>query len=426
MTRSTAALKVVGKEAIPPTPPIAAIVKRMQPARSDTYNSHPAVGLTAEGLIGMYREAERGYPVRQYDCFDDMIEVDGHLRGLIGGRVDAVAGCDWVVKPGRDDAASRKAADALDDHLRHRVDMKALLEHQLMAPHYGLALTNIVWGEVDGYISPVELVHAAHRRFASPAPDRASEIWLLKGDTARDLVALDPGCWIVNRYRHRNPWAAGLMRTAAWWAMFKRWSIRDWQVFAEMFGIPLVIGFYDEGAGETSRVALEEAVRLIGKDGYAVLSDLVEIVIKESARGGDSSTVYPKIADRCDAEMSKLIAGSTTATDTGGSVGSYNLGSVHESRAYKLSLSDARGFEQSVRRDLATPFCIFNGFDRAAPPRVRVQITRDSLERAKTLQIVGQIVPLDPDQIYEEFSLRVPRPAAGVMMPAKAPAGGPS
>lgn len=425
MTRSTAALKVVGRDAVvPKVPPIAEIAKRMRPAASDTYNSHPAIGLTAEALIGMYREAERGYPVRQFDCFDDMIEIDGHLRGLIGGRVDAVAGCDWVVKPGRDDAPSRLAAEALDDHLRNRLAVKELFEHQLMAPHYGLALTNIVWNHVDGYVAPVELIHAAHRRFASPDAKRASEIQLVKGDTQQDLEALTPGCWIVNRYRHRNPWAAGLMRTAAWWAMFKRWSIRDWQVFAEMFGIPLVIGFYDEGAGEASRKALEDTIRLIGQDGYAVLSDLVEIVIKETARSGDSSTLYPKIADRCDAEMSKLLAGSTTATDTGGSVGSYNLGSVHESRAYKLSLSDARGVELALRRDLALPFCVFNGFDRAAPPRVRVQITRDSLERAKTLQIVGQIIELDADQLYEEFSLRVPAAGRGVRMPAKQPAGG--
>ncbi len=421
MTRSTAALKVVGKDT--PVPSIATIAKRMQPARADTYNSHPAVGLTAEALLGMYREAERGYPVRQFDCFDDMIEIDGHLRGLIGGRIDAVAGCDWVVKPGRDDAPSRKAAEALDDHLRHNLGVKDLFEHQLTAPHYGIALTNIVWAVVDGYVAPIDLVHAAHRRFASPESDRASEIWLLKGDTARDLVELTPGCWIVNRYRHRNPWAAGLMRTAAWWAMFKRWSVRDWQVFAEMFGIPLVIGFYDEASGEESRKALEDTVRTIGQDGYAVLSDLVEIVIKESVRGGDSSTVYPKIADRCDAEMSKLIAGSTTATDTGGSVGSYNLGSIHESRAYKLALSDARGVELALRRDLARPFVIFNGFDRAAPPRVRIQITRDSLDRAQTLAIIGQLVEIDRDQIYEEFSLRVPADGRGVKMPAKAPGG---
>ncbi|MEJ7604536.1 MAG: DUF935 family protein, partial [Kofleriaceae bacterium] len=147
--RAAAALRVVGREVEQlreTVPPIARASKaRMTPGRIDTYNSHPAVGLTAEMLLSFYREAERGYPVRQFDCFDDLVEIDGHLRGLINGRIDSVAGCDWVIKPGRDDKPSRIAAAALDDHLRHRVAFADYLEHQLSAPHYGFAATNIVW-----------------------------------------------------------------------------------------------------------------------------------------------------------------------------------------------------------------------------------------------------------------------------------------
>jgi phage gp29-like protein len=429
--RALASRKVIGRvvealRELPSDAPAAPPKRdpRVKPGRIDTYNSHPATGLTIEMLLGMYREAERGYPVRQFDCFDDMIEIDASTRGLINGRIDAVAGCEWVIKPGRDDAPSRLAAEVLDDHLRNRLPFRDFLEHHLFAPHYGLAGTNTVWDLVDGYVAPIELINVPARRFASPDQDRAHEIWMNDGSTARELVELEAGLWAITRYRHRNPWAGGLMRTVAWWSMFKRWAIRDWQVFAEMFGIPLVIGFYDESAGAESRAAVEDAVKMIGEDGYAVLSDLVDIVIKETARSGDSSTLYPKIADRCDDEISKLIAGSTTAAATGGTVGSYNLGAVHESRAYKLSLSDARLVEQTVRNDIAAWFCRYNGFDRAAPPRLKIQITRDSLERARTLQIIGQVVELDQDQIREEFTLRTPAAGRGVKFEIKQAPGG--
>lgn len=422
--RALAGNKHVGKAQLRTAAPLTAFGPRTKFGRIDSYNSHPAVGLTVEMLLSYYRQAERGYPVRQFDCFDDLIEVDGHLRGLINGRIDAVAGCDWVIAPGRDDAQSRLAAAVLDDHLRNRVPFREFIEHHLMAPHYGFAATNIVWDYVDGYVLPVEFLNAPHRRFASPTEDRAHEIWMIAGETRNELLELVPGEWAVSRYRSRNPWAGGLMRTGAWWAMIKRWSIRDWQVFAEMFGLPLIIGFYDESAGPGSKQALEDTLKQIGEDGFAVLSDLVEVVIKEAARSGDSSTVYPRIAALAEAQMSKLFAGSTTASDTGGDVGSYALGTVHESRAYKLSLTDARGAEGTTRKDICTPFVDWNGFDRAAPPRLRIQITRDSLERAKTLAIIGQIVELDQDQLYEEFSLRVPVKGKGVKMPVKAPAGG--
>jgi phage gp29-like protein len=223
------------------------------------------------------------------------------------------------------------------------------------------------------------------------------------------------------------------MRTCMWWAMFKRWSIRDWQVFSEMFGLPLVIGYYDEGASEASRQALEQAAQMIGEDGYAVLSSLTEIVVKDTVRSGDSSTVFPRIADRADMEMSKLIVGGTLNTDVAG-VGSYNAATVHESRAYKLIRADARRVEEMFTRDLGVPFVKWNGLDRAAPPRLKIQITRDNLERAQVLSTVGQVVPIDSDQIYEEFSLRVPPAGKGVKFPtkvtpppggAKPPKGGP-
>lgn len=439
------ALRVVTDDLVRATPTRRAVIT---PQRGmDTYNSHPAVGLTAEMLVSFYRAAEAGQPVRQFDAFENIREVDGHLRGLIEGDIESVAGCDWVLKPGRPDADSEKAAAALEDFLRNEAassqpalaggtvavgGFREFIEHHAMATHDGIACSNIVWDLVDGYVYPCELVNAAVRRFAAPSQERASEIWLVNS-IGNQLVELQPGLWAISRARGRNPWASGSMRTAAWWAMFKRWSIRDWQVFAEMFGLPLAIGYYEEGAGQASRDALEEAVKMIGEDGFAVLSAMTELVIKDTARSGDSSTVYPKISKMCDDEMSKLIVGGTLNTDVSSSgAGSYNAATVHESRAYKKERAHARRIEDMFTRCVGAPFVVFNGLDRAAPPRLKIQITRDNLERAQVLGAVGQVVDIDEDQIREEFSLRVPAPGKGVRFPTKVAAapgakpGGPS
>lgn len=404
----------------PAEPPPDAGKPQLERGILDTYNSHPATGLTVENLLSFYRQAERGFPVRQFDMFEDLRERNGHLRGLLDSNVEAVAGCDWVIAPGREDKPSRIAAEALDDQLRNAVPFRSFIEHHLTSPSHGFACTNTVWDVVDRLVLPVEFLHAPHRRFASPSAERAHELFLVVGNTQRELVELVPGQWAISRYRDaRNPYTSGQLRSGAWWAMMHGWSMRDWLTFAEMFGLPLVLGFYNEAAGPASKAALEEAIRAIGEDGFAVLSDLVEVVIKDTARSGDSSTVYPKIGDKCEAQMSKIFAGATTAMDTGGDVGSYSLGVVHESRQYKKDLSHARGVETTVRSHICTPFVVWNGFDRAAPPRLRIQITRDSLDRAKTLEIIGSALPLDADQIYEEFSLRVPAEGKGVKFELK-------
>jgi len=375
----------------------------------------------------MYREAEQGVPVRQFDCFDDIVEIDGHLGGLIAGRVDAVAGCEMVVRPGAPDAPSELAAAALGERIRN-IGFREFIEHHLTAPHYGIACTNIVWDLVDGVVAPMELINASHRRFASPTAERAHEIHLVDGDDSRKLTPLEYGLWAVTRMRGRNPWASGSLRTCAWWAMFKRWSVRDWQVFAEMFGLPLVLGYYEEGAGIESRRVLEDAAKNIGEDGFAILSSLTELIVKDTVRSGDSSTVYPQIAALAEAQMSKRINGATLINDSGGpgSKGSYALGGIHESQQYKRERRDAGRIEEMFARDIGIPFVRWNGYDRAAPPELKIQITRDSLERAQTLEIVGAIIDLDEGQLREEFSLRTPAPGKGVrVVSAKSTEGAP-
>lgn len=383
----------------------------------DTYNSHPGYGLTAESIVSFFRRAEAGWPVQQFDMFDDLIENDGHLRGLVNGRVEKVSGCDWVLKPGSDDPQSAVAAKSLEERLRNDIGFREFLEHHLMAPHFGIACTNIVWNDVERIITPTEFRNAAARRFRSPSAERANEIWLIGGSTINDLIELEPGLWAVSTYRHRNPWASGMMRTCAWWAAFKRWQVRDWQVFAELFGLPMVLGTYELGATLATRQALEDAIKQLGTDGWAIISKSAEIIIKEAgARGGDSSTVFPPMIRMCEDQMSKLIAGATLTTDAGGpnSKGSYALGAVHETREYALTKADARRVEEMFVRDIGQPYVRWNGFGNAKPPRLKIQITRDSLERAKVIEIIGKGIDIDKSQLQEEFSLREPAPGNAV------------
>lgn len=384
----------------------------------DTYSSHPGAGLLSDMLYAYMLQAERGDPCRLFDCFEDLVFRDGHTRGLMFGRIKLTSGCEWTVQAGRQDKASELAAAELGDRLRALGTFRSFLKHHLKAQFFGVSLTNVVWGWTDGMVAPTHFENVAHRRYRMvdgklkiANPDEVGRI---------SLLDLEPGQWAASvSDDHRNPFAAGLLNTAAWWVMFKRWSIRDWQVFAEMFGLPLAIGFYQEGAGPTSRVALEEAVKTIGEDGFAILSDMCDLVIKETARSGDSSTVYPLIADRCDAELSKLITGGTANTDLG-EKGSYAAGTIHADRAYALTRDDSKDFADMFVRDIGTWFVRYNGFDRAAPPMIKIQITRDNKERAEVVEKIGTAIDIDEDQLREEFGLRKPPAGRGVRFPSKA------
>lgn len=424
--RDTKILDQYGKPIGPPA--TRRIVAAPNPRGHQTYSSHPEVGLTYDLLLSYYRSAELGQPIRQMDVFDGLMERYARMRGMFSERNEDVSGCDFVVvpPPDRNDKPSRIAAAALQEYLQYSVSLevaspssspatcfRTYLEHGLTAIPYGYACTNLVWDIVDGLIVPTRFEPIAARRFASPGADRANEIWLVDGTKAPfDLVELEAGLWSVTRYHHRNPYAAGLMRSCAWWVIPALLSLKQWQIFADMYGLPIAIGYYEEGAGAASREALEDAVRSIGQDGYAVLSALTELVIKETARGGDSSTVFPAILAACDKQIVELITGGTLNTDVSSTgAGSYNAATVHESRAFKMKRRDATRIEESFVESTGKPFVVWNGYDRAAPPRLKMKIARDELARAQTLEIIGTAMPISRLQVEEEFNLRRPTDA---------------
>lgn len=401
------------------------MVAAPNPRGMQTYSSHPEIGLTVELLYSYHRSAELGAPIRQMDLYDGLIERHAEMRGMFAERNEDVSGCDFAVMPppDRDDKPSRIAAEALQEYLQYSVTLDMIsptyrpaycfrtwLEHQGTSVPYGYACTNLVWDIVERLVVPTRFEPIAARRFGAPSADRAHEIWLIDGSkSVFDLVELQAGCWSITALGHRNPYAAGLMRSCSWWVMFALLSFKQWQIFADMFGLPMAIGYYEEGAGKASRDALEDAVRTIGQDGYAVLSALTELVIKESARGGDSSTVYPLIMKAADQQITKLITGGSLNTDVSSTgAGSYNAATVHESRSYRMKRRDATRLEDTFVDSIAKPFVVWNGMDRAAPPRLKMKLLRDELQRAQALEILGQGMDLSQSQAREEFNLRKP------------------
>jgi phage gp29-like protein len=184
-------------------------------------------------------------------------------------------------------------------------------------------------------------------------------------------------------------------------------------VFAEKFGIPIVLGTYSERASPETRAALEQAVVDIGTDGQAVLSELTKILIGTPglARSGDVSSLHPAVAARCDAEMSKVITGATLNVETGGP-GSFALGKVHQGRAQDLVFADALWLQESFQRHVIVPFIDYNPqFAGAELPRLVIRV-RPEMAPEIAVKVYGKLqamgLEIEDEQMYEDFGLRRP------------------
>lgn len=382
---------------------------------TDTAMSSAGWRLTPEKLFQIYLQAENGYPEAQCDAFESCYENDGHLQGLITTRKSDIIGRDLWIMPGDDRPASKTAAVTLAQRMSS-TNLEELVEHLMEAPFVGYSYAETEWALDGTWAMPRWWVLPAHRRFQFDRND--VPLLDVDGTSERISVIADPWRWVRAEMYHRRTPRAGSYRCTSWWATFKRMSVRDWLAFAEKFGIPMILGKYEEDAGVESRRVLEEAVRRIGIDGNAVMSDSTRIdVLNQMTRSGDSTSLHPAIIASANAEMSKAINGATLTSDASGGPGSFALGKVHAGRAHSISVADAKRISRWFQRHVGQPFVDLNNLSNAAPPALHVALLPDNpLQDAQVTNTLWNIgVPLSLSQIRKKHGLRPPIDAADTL-----------
>lgn len=368
------------------TPPIGQDARDIR--SFDAWIDHPGHSVTPGGILQVFRIAEMGDPRQQCDLFDDLIEGDSHLRNLFEQREQAVAGKPWVVQAGGQDGDSQVGARVLTSALK-RLPLLHVFLHLLGVNRYGYAAAEIDWGlmVIEGrtWIIPTWIAPVPARRFkisamvVGPSPAGVDELRLYT-DAARPLGdALRPDKWIVMRRPGRLSRAA-LMRTAAWPAMGKRLGFRDWVIYSQRFGLPLpIVQYDDEKSPDDDEIALaEEVVRRIGSDAGAVMPKSLELEFYDATRGNqENSKAHGGLIAHCNAEMSKLVNGSTLSNDSAGNTGaSYALGNIHDDVRWDNVTFDAEALQEAFRTQLFEPFWRFNALTGPVA-ELKVQVVRE-------------------------------------------------
>ena len=381
-------------------------------AVTDYADSYVGNGLTPERLTQVFRLADAGYPAHMFDAYESIVLIDAHLRGQFEQRMDEVAAQASTIRPGANDPASIEAADLLRDGSAD-MDWPGLVEHLMLAVFYGASYAEVGWQTVGRYQFPVEVALVPHRRFVYDPQGRA-RITSEQNASGELLERLPGSSWVkAESRRFRKQTQAGLLRTAAYCAVFKRMSIRDWLVFIEKFGIPMIVGKYGDDTSKKTRDTLLAAMRQLGTEGLALLQqdDVIE-VLNAAVRGGGSGseTLHGAMVGLMNAEMSKLITGGTLTAEMTGTGGSFAAANVHQTRGEKLTLADARRVALATGRDIGREFCRRNKLTCAAP-YLHVHIKRDSLLMdAQIAKILGADLGLElsAKQMRETFSQNEP------------------
>jgi len=336
----------------------------------DSWREYVAAGLTPERLAAIFKEADAGNVQRQAQLFEQMEEKDGHLFGEVGKRKNAVLDVEFKVRPASEDRRDVQVAEFVEEFFDNLTDFEDTLVALQDGVGKGFSALEIDWDVSESQALPKDFKFIEQKRFLFT--DRSGyllRIPLLLTDD--DPMGIGIPAWkiLLHRYggKSGHPTRSGILRVCAWWFLFKNYSVKDWVIFCEVYGMPLRLGKYDAGATSEDKDALITAISSLGSDAAGIISKTTEIEFIEAAKGSVSGALYEKLAQFGNKEMSKAILGQTLTAEVGDK-GSYAASKTHNEVRLDLAKADTRADAATIRNQLIRPIVGFNfGWDALIP-----------------------------------------------------------
>lgn len=325
--------------------------------------------LTPERLAAVLRNAIEGDATDYLVLAEEMEERDLHYATQLRTRKLAVSGLKPTVEAASDTAHDIALADTVRELIRQPHFSGCLLD-LLDGLGKGYAVVEIIWDTEQTPWQPKAYRWADPRFFKF---DRATGRELRHYDYSVDGQPLEPYKYMVHcpQLKSGLPIRNGLARLAATLYMLKGYTLKDWWAFAEVFGMPIRVGKYGPHATDEEITTLVNAIANIASDAGAAIPESMQLEFIESAKttGGDS--LFQKMADWADSQISKGVLGQTMTADSGSS---YSQANVHNDVRSDIQIDDARQLENTLNATLVRWFIDLNFGHQEHYPTIRLPI----------------------------------------------------
>lgn len=383
------------------------------PRKEDSLRDYPSAGLTPSRLASILREADDGSLSTAMELFEQMEEKDAHLYSIANTRRLALTGLDWQILSAADvhSTVDGRTADAAADYCRNVLGevehLDEMLQHLALAVGRNIAVAEIIW-DADGEglrpvdVSPVDFTRIVFDEFDRPR--------ILTEQNPRDGVEPLPNKFIVHTPHSvtGHPQRGGLLRVTAMVYLAKSLSLKDWMIFAEIFGMPIRIARYEPSATPEEKSELLRMLESLGSHAAGVFSRAVELQVVDANRG-TSGPPYEKLIEFLNREMSKAWLGQTLTTDITGQSGSIAASRVHEEVRKDILQDDIRKEGRTIRRDLLAPMVRM----RFGPDAPIPYFSRRSARPANTKEL-AEVLDLAVNQLGAKVPLSWAHDALGI------------
>lgn len=373
-------------------------------ARSeDSVRDYPSAGLTPSGLASILREADSGSLSTAMQLFEEMEEKDAHLYAVANTRRLALTGLEWQVtsaselRKGLDNVLADEAASYCREVLGGLESLDEVLQHLSLAIGRNIAIAEMVWDVSEGALRLRDVAAVDFGRIVFDALDRPR---ILTQEDPQDGIDLPRNKFIVHTPHNvsGHPQRGGLLRVTAMAYLAKHLALKDWMIFAEVFGMPVRIARYEPSATADEKRELLTMLQSLGSNAAGIFSRAVELQIIEANRG-TAGPPYERLVEFLNREMSKAWLGQTLTTDVAGEKGSLAATQVHETVRRDVLVDDIRKEGRTIRRDLLGPLARLR-----FGPDVPVPYFRRTLRSSRSLTELVDVL----DVAVNQLGARVP------------------
>lgn len=283
-----------------------------------------------------------------YDIYTDTL-IDLHLTGCISQRKGKTLLKSFVIKN----------ADGTEDN-----EAIKIFESEWFYNFVSLALDSRFWGHSLIQLGDIITDENGLRKFANVElvprkhviPEYGVFVREQSDDKDKGISYKDGGIsdWCVEVGESHD---LGLLLKCAPHSLSKKNMTAYWDVFGEIFGMPMRIG-KTNSQDPDDRQRIEDVLANMGAAGWGLFPDGTDIELKESTRG-DAYNVYDKRIDRANSEISKGILNQTMTIDNGSSL---SQSETHLEVFENVCAADARLIKYIVN-DRLIPKMIRHGFD---------------------------------------------------------------
>lgn len=376
------------------------------------YAEHPSEALTPTKLAMLLKEADTGNLAAMADLAKDMEDKDGHLFSELAKRRRAWLKKSWSVEPPRNATEQEeKDAAAIQEILEDATWFDDLIFDCSDAILKSFSCNELSWAYEGGehFITGYEF---RDQNLFQTHPDDRSKLMLR--DTSYIGQELNAFGWCTHVHRSKSGYIhrTGLTSVVAWPYLFKNYSIRDLAEFLEIYGLPLRLGKYPNGATEEEKSTLLRAVLSIGHNAGGIIPKGMEIDFQNAASG--QSDPFEAMIKWCETTQSKAVLGATLTSQADGKTSTNALGNVHMEVLNDITESDLKQVANTITRDIIYPMHALNSKSYSGTrriPRFKFDTSEaeDIAELAPALKALAEInFPIPTKWVSEKTQIPLP------------------